>query len=62
MANQYSVEIHAYISEKIAHATGQLKKATAADDLTGRRFYEGQLYELETLHKFQKLQHNHHVF
>ena len=52
MANQYSVEIHDYISEKIAGATAQLKKAEAEDDLTGRRFYEGQLYELGKLREY----------
>ena len=52
MANQYSVEIHGYISEKIAGATGQLKKAEAANDLTGRRFYEGQLYELDKIREY----------
>ena len=45
MANQYSVEIHDYVSTKVARATAELKRAEAADDHTGRRFYEGQLYE-----------------
>ena len=52
MANQYSVEIHNYISDKIARATGQLKKAEAAKDLTARRFYEGQLYELDKIREY----------
>ena len=52
MANEYSVEIHDYISEKIAHATAELKKAEAADDQTGRRFYEGQLYELDKIREY----------
>ena len=52
MANQYSVEIHDYISEKIARASGQLKKAKAANDLTGGRFYEGQLYELDKIREY----------
>lgn len=52
MANQYSVEIHEYISDKIAHATAQLKKAKADNDLMGRRFYEGQIYELDKIRKY----------
>lgn len=52
MANQYSVEIHDYISNKIARAAGQLKKAEAANDLTARRFHEGQLYELDKIREY----------
>ena len=52
MANQYSVEIHKYISDKIARATGQIKKAEVADDLATRRFYEGQIYELEKIREY----------
>ena len=52
MANQYSVEIHAYLSEKVVHATAELKKADAADDQTGRRFCEGQLYELDKIRDY----------
>lgn len=52
MANEYSVEIHRYISEKVAHATAELKKAEAGDDQTGRRFYEGQLYELDKIREY----------
>ena len=52
MANQYSVEIHDYISEKVARATADLKKAEAADDQAGRRFYEGQLYELNKIREY----------
>ena len=52
MANQYSVEIHKYISDKIAAATSQQKKAEAADDTTARRFFAGQLYELEKIREY----------
>lgn len=52
MANEYSVDIHNYISNKVAHATMELKKAEAANDLTGRRFYEGQLYELDKIREY----------
>ncbi|MEJ2284854.1 MAG: hypothetical protein P8X85_14795 [Desulfobacterales bacterium] len=52
MANQFAVEIHNYISEKIAHAIGQIKNADAATDPAGRRFYEGQLYELNKIREY----------
>ncbi|MDB4441936.1 hypothetical protein N9219_00795 [bacterium] len=52
MANQYSVEIHKYISDKIAAATSQQKKAEAADDTAARRFFAGQLYELEKIREY----------
>ena len=52
MANQYSVEIHKYISDKIAAATNQQKKAAAANDSAARRFYAGQLYELEKIREY----------
>jgi len=52
MANQYSVEIHKYISAKIAAATSQIKKAEIANNTATRRFYEGQLYELDQLRQY----------
>ena len=52
MANQYSVDIHKYISDKIAGATGEIKKAEVADDPATRRFYEGQIYELEKIREY----------
>ena len=52
MANQYSVEIHQYISEKIDTATRQQRKAEDAGDSAARRFYAGKLYELEKIRKY----------
>jgi hypothetical protein len=52
MANQYSVEIHQYISDKIAAATRRQKKAEAASDTAARQFYAGQLYELEKIREY----------
>ena len=57
MANQYSVEIHQYISDKIATAIRQVKKAEVANDSTTRRFYEGQLYELDKIREYMA----HHI-
>ena len=52
MTNQYSVEIHKYISNKIAAVTHQQKKAEAASDSAARQFYAGQLYELEKIREY----------
>ena len=52
MANQFSIEIHTYISDKIATATRQIKKAQETNDLETRRFYEGQLYELNKIREY----------
>lgn len=52
MTNQYSVEIHQYISDKIALATSRKKKAEAANGPATRRFYEGQLYELDKIREY----------
>jgi len=52
MANQYSVEIHQYISAKIAAANTQIKKPEIAHDPVIRRFYEGQLYELDKIRQY----------
>jgi hypothetical protein len=43
MANQYSVEIHQYISDKIAAATHQQKQAETADDPAACQFCAGQV-------------------
>ncbi len=52
MANQYSVEIHQYISDKIAAATRQQRKAEDTDDSAVRRFHAGQLYELKKIREY----------
>ena len=52
MTNQFSVEIHQYISNKIAAATHQQKKAEAANDTAASQFYAGQLYELEKIREY----------
>jgi hypothetical protein len=45
MANEYLVEIHKYISERIVSAENNQKNADADNDPESRRFYEGQLHE-----------------
>ena len=45
MANEYLVEIHNFISERIASAENKMKAAVKNNDLESKRFYEGQLHE-----------------
>ena len=52
MANQYSVEIHNYISDKIAAARDRIKNAEKSSDIETRRFYDGQLYELLKIREY----------
>ena len=52
MANEYLIEIHNYISEKIASAQNRKNEATADNKLELRRFYEGQLKEWHHLRKY----------
>ena len=52
MTHQYSVEIHRYISDKIAAAADQKKRAEKTNDLDSSRFYEGQLYELIKIREY----------
>ena len=52
MANEYLIEIHNYISEKIARAQSRKNKANANKELESVRFYEGQLKEWHHLRKY----------
>jgi len=52
VTNQYSVEIHQYISDKIAIATSRKNKAEAATEPATRRYCEGQLYELDKIREY----------
>ena len=52
MANEYLIEIHNYISEKIAHAQSRKDEANANNELKSRRFYEGQLKEWYYLREY----------
>jgi hypothetical protein len=45
MANEYLIEIHNYISKKIASAQSRKNEANADNKLELQRFYEGQLKE-----------------
>ena len=52
MANEYLIEIHNYISEKILWAQNQKDKANANNKMASRRFYEGQLKEWHHLRTY----------
>ena len=52
MANEYLIDIHNYISEKIACAQNRKEEANANNEIESRRFYEGQLKEWHHLRKY----------
>ena len=52
MANQYSVEIHQYISEKIAEAKKNKEIAEGQQDHPSEQFYAGQLRELNKIREY----------
>ena len=52
MANEYLVEIHNYISERIVSAENEKKAADANNDLESKRFYEGQLQEWLNMRRY----------
>ena len=52
MAHAYSVEVHNYISEKIAIAEEEDEKAQKQDDFETQRFYQGQLKELFKMREY----------
>lgn len=54
MTNQYSIEIHRYISEKISVVENQIKQAKELNDRECLRFLEGRLLEL---FKFREYMH-----
>ena len=52
MANEYLIEIHNYISEKIDGAQKKKDEASANDELESQRFYKGQLKEWHYLRAY----------
>ncbi|NNL75430.1 MAG: hypothetical protein HKO68_03745 [Desulfobacterales bacterium] len=52
MANQYSVEIHRYISEKIAAAEKNKVRAQKQENRPSERYYAGQLLELTKIREY----------
>jgi len=52
MANQYSVEIHRYISEKIAAAEKNKVRAQKQENQPSERYYAGQLLELTKIREY----------
>jgi hypothetical protein len=45
MANEYLIDIHNYISERLASVENKKEEADANNDLESKLFYEGQLEE-----------------
>ena len=54
MANDYSIAIHNFISEKIAAAVDRKKIAEHQNDLAAANYYNGQLQELNDLRHYMK--------
>jgi hypothetical protein len=54
MANEHSVKIHNYLSEKITAAQKAKKASEAQNDGKTRRYFEGQLHELLKLREYMK--------
>lgn len=52
MANDYSVAIHNYISDKIAAAEKNKKNAEGKNDLASAGYYGGRLQELYTIRQY----------
>ena len=52
MANEYLIEIHNYISEKIVYAQNRKDEADAKNELESQWFYEGQLKEWHLLRTY----------
>jgi hypothetical protein len=60
MANQYSVEIHQFISQKIAKATNRKKEALEKDRMNSseKKFMDGRA---SLLHDFQDFLHTNYI-
>jgi hypothetical protein len=52
MANEYLVEIHKYISEKIVSAQSLRDEANANNEMESFRFYEGQIEEWQHMRAY----------
>ena len=52
MANEYSVEIHQYISAQIAEAENRMENADGDDDHTSKYYYKGRLHELLKIREY----------
>jgi len=52
MANEYSVAIHNYISDKIAAAEKNKTDAEKEKDLESTRYCEGRLQELNSIRQY----------
>ena len=54
MANEYSVEIHNFITSNIASASDNLEKSLKTGDQKEQAYWQGQLDELTWIRKYLK--------
>jgi len=54
MANEYSVEIHDFITSNIASASDNLEKSLKTGDQKEQVYWQGQLDELTWIRKYLK--------
>ena len=52
MANEYLIEIHNYISEKIVSTKSRKTESDTKNDRAAQRFYEGQLEEWHKMREY----------
>lgn len=52
MAHEYSVQVHSWISEKIALVNQEIKKARDLNDTSREHYYNGQLQELYDIRQY----------
>jgi len=58
MANQFLVEIHQYLKEKVAESNKQKKEAEEQYTIDQASFHEGYLKELQLLKEFVSKNYN----
>jgi len=54
MANEYSIEIHNFITSKIASASDNLEKSLKTGALKEQAYWQGQLDELTWIREYLK--------
>ena len=52
MANEYLIDIHNYISDRLVSAENKKKEAEADADSASSRFFEGQLEEWRQMRNY----------
>jgi hypothetical protein len=52
MANEYLVNIHHFLSEKIKESEAAVRSAVDKGDMAKQQYYSGELYELTQIRKY----------